>query len=168
MYFLSWIIIGLIAGWSAEKILKGNRYGPLMDIVIGIGGAVGGRIPHALSRLFRLSGNDLHNANHNNWCRNSDAACGFGRQEALRAATLTSCRHGEFKCQPTKHPEPSSSERTRFCRQAWRSRVKFSCLAGELSRISMGADSAKKSRKRSGTSSIWPARSGQSPLVVRG
>jgi uncharacterized membrane protein YeaQ/YmgE (transglycosylase-associated protein family) len=41
MYFLSWNIIGLLAGWSAEKILKGNGYGPLMDIVIGIG-AVGG------------------------------------------------------------------------------------------------------------------------------
>jgi len=42
MYFLSWIIIGLIASWSAGKILKGNGYGPLMDIVVGIGGAVGG------------------------------------------------------------------------------------------------------------------------------
>jgi uncharacterized membrane protein YeaQ/YmgE (transglycosylase-associated protein family) len=42
MYFLSWSIIGLVAGWSAGKILKGNRYGPLMDIVLGIGGAVAG------------------------------------------------------------------------------------------------------------------------------
>jgi uncharacterized membrane protein YeaQ/YmgE (transglycosylase-associated protein family) len=42
MYFLSWIIIGLVAGWSAGKILKGNGYGPLMDIVLGIGGAVAG------------------------------------------------------------------------------------------------------------------------------
>ena len=42
MYFLSWIIIGLIASWSAGKILKGIGYGPLMDIVVGIGGAVGG------------------------------------------------------------------------------------------------------------------------------
>ncbi len=42
MYFLSWIIVGLVAGWSAGKILKGNGYGPLMDIAIGIGGAVAG------------------------------------------------------------------------------------------------------------------------------
>ena len=41
-YFLSWIIIGLVVGWSAGKVLKGNGYGPLMDIVIGIGGAVAG------------------------------------------------------------------------------------------------------------------------------
>lgn len=42
MYFLSWIIVGLVAGWSAGKILKGNGYGTLMDIAIGIGGAVAG------------------------------------------------------------------------------------------------------------------------------
>jgi uncharacterized membrane protein YeaQ/YmgE (transglycosylase-associated protein family) len=42
MYFLSWIIVGLVVGWSAGKILKGNGYGPLMDIAIGIGGAVTG------------------------------------------------------------------------------------------------------------------------------
>src|SRR5467141_2467928 len=48
-----------------------------------------GRIPHALRRLFRLSGNDLHNPSRNNWCRTSDAARRFHeRQKALRAATL--------------------------------------------------------------------------------
>jgi uncharacterized membrane protein YeaQ/YmgE (transglycosylase-associated protein family) len=42
MYVLSWIIIGLVAGWSAGKILKGNTYGPFMDIAMGICGAVAG------------------------------------------------------------------------------------------------------------------------------
>jgi uncharacterized membrane protein YeaQ/YmgE (transglycosylase-associated protein family) len=42
MYFLSWIIVGLVAGWSAGRILKGNAYGPLMDIAMGICGAVAG------------------------------------------------------------------------------------------------------------------------------
>ena len=36
MYF----IVGLVAG--SGNILKGNGYGPLMDIAIGIGGAVAG------------------------------------------------------------------------------------------------------------------------------
>ena len=40
MYLLSWIIVGLVAGWSAGKILKGNTYGPLMDIGMGVAGAV--------------------------------------------------------------------------------------------------------------------------------
>ena len=42
MYFLSWIVVGLVAGWSAGKILKGNAYGPFMDIAMGICGAVAG------------------------------------------------------------------------------------------------------------------------------
>ena len=48
MYFLSWIIVGLVAGWSAGKILKGNKYGPFVDVDMGICGAVaGGLIPGA-------------------------------------------------------------------------------------------------------------------------
>jgi uncharacterized membrane protein YeaQ/YmgE (transglycosylase-associated protein family) len=42
MYLLSWVLVGLVAGWSAGKILKGNGYGPLVDIGMGIGGAVAG------------------------------------------------------------------------------------------------------------------------------
>jgi uncharacterized membrane protein YeaQ/YmgE (transglycosylase-associated protein family) len=38
-----WIVVGLIAGWLAGKVMKGGGYGPLMDIVLGIvGGIVGG------------------------------------------------------------------------------------------------------------------------------
>lgn len=40
MWFLWWIIVGLIAGWAAGRIMKGSGYGPLMDIVLGIIGAV--------------------------------------------------------------------------------------------------------------------------------
>lgn len=40
MYLLSWIFIGLGAGWIAGKVLKGATYGPFVDIAIGIGGAV--------------------------------------------------------------------------------------------------------------------------------
>jgi uncharacterized membrane protein YeaQ/YmgE (transglycosylase-associated protein family) len=35
-----WIIVGLVAGWAAGKIMKGSGYGPLMDIALGIIGAV--------------------------------------------------------------------------------------------------------------------------------
>jgi uncharacterized membrane protein YeaQ/YmgE (transglycosylase-associated protein family) len=42
MYFLLWIIVGLVAGFFAGKILKGNDYGPIMDIIMGIGGAIAG------------------------------------------------------------------------------------------------------------------------------
>ena len=44
MYFLLWIIVGLVIGWSAGKILKGNGYGPLIDVAMGICGAVTGGV----------------------------------------------------------------------------------------------------------------------------
>jgi uncharacterized membrane protein YeaQ/YmgE (transglycosylase-associated protein family) len=43
MGFLTWIIVGLIAGWLAGQVMKGGGYGILVDIVLGIlGGIVGG------------------------------------------------------------------------------------------------------------------------------
>ena len=48
--FLIWlIVVGLIAGWAAGKIMRGGGYGAAMDIVLGIAGAiVGGWIFNAL------------------------------------------------------------------------------------------------------------------------
>jgi len=40
MGILSWIIIGLIAGWLAGVIMKGSGYGVLPDIGLGIAGAL--------------------------------------------------------------------------------------------------------------------------------
>jgi uncharacterized membrane protein YeaQ/YmgE (transglycosylase-associated protein family) len=42
MYFLVWIIVGLIAGWTTGKRLKGYGYGGFMDILMGVAGAVAG------------------------------------------------------------------------------------------------------------------------------
>lgn len=35
-----WIIVGLIAGWAAGKIMKGGGYGVIADIILGVLGAV--------------------------------------------------------------------------------------------------------------------------------
>jgi uncharacterized membrane protein YeaQ/YmgE (transglycosylase-associated protein family) len=40
MHFVWWILVGLIAGWAAGKIMKGSGYGTLGDIILGIVGAV--------------------------------------------------------------------------------------------------------------------------------
>ncbi len=37
-----WVVVGLIAGWAAGQIMKGGGYGTVMDIVLGIVGAVVG------------------------------------------------------------------------------------------------------------------------------
>ena len=42
MYFLSWIIVGLIMGWLTRKLLKEGGYGPIVDFVVCIAGAVAG------------------------------------------------------------------------------------------------------------------------------
>jgi uncharacterized membrane protein YeaQ/YmgE (transglycosylase-associated protein family) len=49
MFIIWWIIVGLIAGWITGKIMSGGGYGALMDIVIGIIGAlIGGFIRRSL------------------------------------------------------------------------------------------------------------------------
>ena len=49
MHILYWAIVGLIAGWATGKIMKGSGYGTLMDIIVGIAGAMlGGFLMRAL------------------------------------------------------------------------------------------------------------------------
>ena len=42
MGILSWIIVGLIAGWLANQMMRGGRGGAGTDIVVGIIGALVG------------------------------------------------------------------------------------------------------------------------------
>ena len=43
MGILSWIIVGLIAGWLAGKVMRGGGYGLIGDIIVGVvGGLLGG------------------------------------------------------------------------------------------------------------------------------
>lgn len=36
------IIVGLIAGWAAGRIMKGSGYGVVVDLLLGIAGAIVG------------------------------------------------------------------------------------------------------------------------------
>jgi uncharacterized membrane protein YeaQ/YmgE (transglycosylase-associated protein family) len=42
MYVFLWVVLGALAGWITGRVLKGNQYGPGVDIVMGIAGAMGG------------------------------------------------------------------------------------------------------------------------------
>jgi uncharacterized membrane protein YeaQ/YmgE (transglycosylase-associated protein family) len=43
MGILSWIVVGLIAGWLAGLVMRGGGYGLAGDIIVGvIGGVIGG------------------------------------------------------------------------------------------------------------------------------
>ncbi len=49
MGLLSWILVGLIAGWLAGMLMKGGGYGLIGDILLGIVGAlIGGFLASTL------------------------------------------------------------------------------------------------------------------------
>jgi uncharacterized membrane protein YeaQ/YmgE (transglycosylase-associated protein family) len=42
MYLLSWVIVGLITGWLTGKLVREGGYGPVVNIVMGVAGALAG------------------------------------------------------------------------------------------------------------------------------
>ena len=56
MGLLWWIIVGLIAGWLAGKVMKGGGFGVLMDIVIGMVGAILGGWVFGLLGIYSNGG----------------------------------------------------------------------------------------------------------------
>jgi uncharacterized membrane protein YeaQ/YmgE (transglycosylase-associated protein family) len=49
MGILSWLIVGLIAGWLAGMVMRGRGYGLVGDILLGIVGAlIGGFLASAI------------------------------------------------------------------------------------------------------------------------
>ena len=42
MYVFAWILVGAVVGWGAGRVFQGNGYGPFMDSLMGVGGAIAG------------------------------------------------------------------------------------------------------------------------------
>ena len=60
MGILSWIVVGLIAGWLAGKVMKGGGCGLIGDIVVGVlGGLLGGWIATTFLNLGGMTGINL-------------------------------------------------------------------------------------------------------------
>jgi uncharacterized membrane protein YeaQ/YmgE (transglycosylase-associated protein family) len=60
--FLGWVILGLLAGWLAGKLIRGRGFGCIADVLLGlIGSVVGGwiftklGIVHTNTFLFSLA-----------------------------------------------------------------------------------------------------------------
>ena len=52
MSVLSWIVVGLIAGWLAGRVMRGGGYGLIGDIIVGVvGGLLGGWIATSLLHI---------------------------------------------------------------------------------------------------------------------
>ena len=54
MHFIGFLIIGLIAGWLAETIMKGKGAGLIINLIVGVVGAYVGGF------LFGLLGLSMH------------------------------------------------------------------------------------------------------------
>ena len=52
MGILSWIIVGLVAGWLASQVMRGGGYGLIGDIIVGaVGAVIGGFLAGALLNM---------------------------------------------------------------------------------------------------------------------
>lgn len=61
MNLILWILLGLIAGWGASVIMKTNaEQGPLMDIILGIVGALVGGFLMSLLGFSGITGFDVY------------------------------------------------------------------------------------------------------------
>ena len=61
MGILSWLILGLIAGWIGSKIVNKTGEGFFLDIVLGIVGALVGGFLFSLVGAEGVSGLNLYN-----------------------------------------------------------------------------------------------------------
>lgn len=60
MSILTWIVVGLIAGWLAGMVMKGGGYGVIGDIIVGIlGGLIGGFLSSVLFGYDPVNGFNL-------------------------------------------------------------------------------------------------------------
>src|SRR5438046_9599935 len=67
--WLSWIVVGLIAGAAAARVVAGRGFGCIADIVVGIAGAILGG--YRLGGLFNVSGTGGFVARIGGACRGS-------------------------------------------------------------------------------------------------
>ena len=60
MTILSWIVVGLIAGFLAGVVVKGGGFGLIGDIIVGVvGGLLGGWISVNLLHIGNMTGINL-------------------------------------------------------------------------------------------------------------
>ena len=60
MSILSWLIVGLVAGWLAGMVMKGSGFGVIGDMIVGILGAlIGGFLSAVLLGADYVTGINL-------------------------------------------------------------------------------------------------------------
>ncbi len=85
MGIIWWLIVGLIAGWLTGKIMGGTGKGALMDIIVGLVGALVGGFLMQMVGFRRPGRNDLHDPRRHtrSGAAHLDLSQGHGRQGGL-------------------------------------------------------------------------------------
>jgi uncharacterized membrane protein YeaQ/YmgE (transglycosylase-associated protein family) len=60
MSIIAWLVVGLVAGWIGSMIVNRSGEGPLMDIVLGVVGAIVGGFLFNLIGHSGVSGINLY------------------------------------------------------------------------------------------------------------
>ena len=52
---LTWIVVGLLAGWLASQVMRSGRYGRVGTIIVGtVGAVIGGFLAGSFLNLSRM------------------------------------------------------------------------------------------------------------------
>ena len=52
MGILAWVVVGLVAGWLASRVMRGGGYGLIGDIIVGaVGAVIGGFLAATLLHM---------------------------------------------------------------------------------------------------------------------
>jgi len=90
MYFVSGIMVGFLPVGLAERVLKGNTYGPIMGHRYGHLRSHRGRTADAVGRFGRVQGNHPYDFGCHDWRRRCDVAGRVReRPKNVRPATLS-------------------------------------------------------------------------------
>src|ERR1700730_15296684 len=70
MGILSWLIVGLVAGYIGSKLVNRTGEGLMRDLLLGVIGAiVGGAVFHALGLCGRYGGEPAKHTGRSSWIR---------------------------------------------------------------------------------------------------
>ena len=117
MHILWFIIIGLVAGWLAGKLIKGKGFGVIGDIIVGVIGAL---IGGYLIRLLGISTDGDRRQFHRHLCDELDDGallpgcrgsasgrrCLCGSRAAVRPGSPRPCGHGHLLVDPVPDVPP--------------------------------------------------------------
>ena len=100
------IVVGIVAGWLAGRVMEGGGFGLIGDLIVGLIGAFIG--DWLLPRLWHSPGHRYSRSDHQcvHWCRGTalDPASHRPQPRALESALVTGIRPSQSMAAVEEHP----------------------------------------------------------------